>query len=275
MYNPISIAAAIHRYLEHDLVVKEDLFFANDCYHSNEHHSKFSNTSAHKCLEKINEELTKAHHALKTTSWLFITFGSAHIYKNKQTGEYVGNCHKQPAQLFSKELLRTDEMIMAWQQLIHKLQRCNNKLKIVFTVSPVRYIRDGIIENTLSKSRLIELVHTLCNQNSSVFYFPAYELVMDDLRDYRFFKADLVHPTEQAIEYVFEKLKDILFDDKTAALFEKIKDVIKAKEHRMLNHTTAHEQFKTTYLNRCIQLKKEHPFLNLEEELKHFTNIKI
>ena len=274
LYNPLSIATAMERYLDNTVLKNEDLFFANDCYHSKEHHGRFSDVSETDCLKKINTELTLAHHTLKTADWLFITFGSSFIYREKQSGECVGNCHKQPQQLFSKELLRTDEMNSVWQQLIPQLLKYNNKLKIVFTVSPVRYIRDGLTENTLSKARLIELVHTLCKQNTSAFYFPAYELVIDDLRDYRFYKSDLVHPTNEAIEYVFDKLKEAGFNQESFALFEKVKDVITAKNHRMLQQTPAYTQFKTTYLNRCLLLKKEHSFLDLVSELQHFSNSK-
>ena len=142
----------------------------------------------------------------------------------------------------------------------------------MFTVSPVRYIRDGVVENNRSKARLIETVHQLINEEN-VFYFPAYELVLDDLRDYRFYKTDLVHPSDQAIDYVFEKLKQALFDQKTSAVFEKIKDILTAKAHRPISeNSNAHQQFKATYLNRCKQLCDEYPFLALQEEAAHFGN---
>lgn len=270
LYNPHSIAAAIRSYLKNKTYTERDIFYAGDCYHSWEHHSRFSNTDAVTCLSKINQEISMAHDTLKSAGWLFITFGSAYSYKHKKNDQRIANCHKQPLQDFTKELLTIDEMVKEYRQLITELKQYNPQLKIVFTVSPVRYIRDGVIENNRSKARLIETVHQLTNEEN-VFYFPAYELVTDDLRDYCFYKSDLVHPNEQAIDYVFEKFVHALFDQPTREVFEKIKDIVNAKAHRPLQeNSTSHQQFKSAYLNRCKQLQKEFPFLILKEELTHF-----
>jgi hypothetical protein len=270
VYNPESIATAIRHYLTKKVYDEQDLFFANECYHSWEHHSCFSTTNAAACLSEINEQITQAHAALKNAGWLFITFGSAFVYRHKQTGKRVSNCHKQPQQEFIKELLTVNELVNIYKELIADLQKWNSQLKIVFTVSPVRYIRDGIVENTLSKARLIEVVHQL-KDDKKIMYFPAYELIIDDLRDYRFYKEDLVHPTDQAIDYVFEKLRASLFDETTTALFEKINDVVKAKAHRVFQEDTeSHQKFRSTYFNRCKQLQQQYPFLVLEEELDYF-----
>jgi hypothetical protein len=271
LYNPESIATAIRRYLTHQTYTEQDLFFARDGYHSWDHHSRFSTASAAACLEGINDQLTGAHEALKNAGWLFITFGSAFMYRHQQSGKRVANCHKQPQQEFVKELLTVEELVKTYKELITDLQTYNSRLKIVFTVSPVRYTRDGIVENTLSKARLIELVHQL-RDDEKVMYFPAYELVIDDLRDYRFYKEDLVHPTGQAIDYVFEKLRAMLFDETTNTVFEKVNDILKAKSHRVFQEDTeAHQKFKSTYFNRCQQLQQQYPFLALEEELSHFS----
>lgn len=272
LYNPYSVANALRSYLKNITITKQDLFIKDGTYHSWQHHSRFSDTDASACLSKINTEIQTAHEALKTTGWLFITFGSAYVYRHKQNGQRVGNCHKQPLQDFTKELLTIEEMVSDYKQLIAELQHTNPLLKIVFTVSPVRYIRDGVVENNRSKARLIETVHQLINEEN-VFYFPAYELILDDLRDYRFYKTDLVHPSDQAIDYVFEKLKQALFDQQTSAVFEKVKDILNAKAHRVMSeNSNAHQQFRTTYLNRCKQLGEEYPFLTLQEELEHFGN---
>jgi hypothetical protein len=271
LYNPQSIASSLYSYINKSLVKEQDLFQASGVYHSWQHHSQFSNASKDVCLQYINEEIQQAHAVLKKADWLFITLGSAYVYKHKQTDTYVSNCHKQPSQEFEKELLSLEKLLHLYKQLIADLQKWNSHLKIVFTVSPVRYIRDGVIENTRSKARLFELVHALTD-SEKVLYFPAYELVIDDLRDYRFYKADLVHPTDQAIEYVFEKLIQAAFDASTQQLFEKIKDVVKAKAHRVFQEeTTAHQKFRTTYFNRCKQLQQEFPFLTLQEEMEYFS----
>lgn len=272
LYNPHSIALAVSSYIENKGIDVQALFEVNGVFHSWEHHSSFSHTDSASCVTKINEQIHAAHRSLKNAGWLFITFGSAYVYRNKKNGKRVGNCHKQPLQDFTKELLSIEEIVKEYQQLVHVLQQFNPSLKIVFTISPVRYIRDGIVENNRSKARLIEAVHQLTN-TETVFYFPAYELILDDLRDYRFYKTDLLHPNEQAIDYVFEKLTQTLFDDQSFIIFEKVKEIIKAKLHRgMQENSQAHQQFKITYLNRCKQLQKEFPFLSLTEELSHFNN---
>jgi hypothetical protein len=271
LYNPDSLAKAFYRYINNDLMQENELFFANDCWNSWEHHSRFSDPDKQKCLAEINNNITKAHQFLKETEWLFITFGSAYSYSLNSSDKTVGNCHKIPQKEFAKSLLSVESILKEYSSVIKELQNLNPKIKIVFTVSPVRYIRDGIVENNLSKSILINAVHEIIKQNSNTFYFPAYELVIDDLRDYRFYKQDLVHPNEQAIDYVFEKMKNVFFSDETNILFDKIKDVIAAKEHRPFNESTEeHAKFRSTYLKRCESLQKEFPFLDLKDELKYF-----
>lgn len=268
LYNPSSIAIALRRYMTIDFVTEDELFFANDCWNSWEHHSRFSNPDKQKCLLEINKNISDAHVSLKNAEWLFITFGSSFFYT--KSGKLVGNCHKQPQKEFSKQMLSASEIVEEYKSLIYELRKFNPKLKIVFTVSPVRYIRDGVVENNLSKARLIDAVHQLKNEN--VFYFPAYELIIDDLRDYRFYKEDLVHPNEQAIAYVFEKFSKASFDDKTIALFEKIKEIISAKDHKPFNfETESHKKFLNTYLERCKKTQSENPFLDLTEEVKYFS----
>lgn len=271
LYNPASMAVALRRYIDNNAIQEHELFFANECWNSWEHHSRFSNTDKQTCLIEINNNIETAHNFIKQADWLFITFGSAFIYKINETGQLVGNCHKVPQKEFTKSLLNTNEIVANYQLLIQQLKAINNKLKIIFTVSPVRYIRDGVVENTLSKARLIEAAHALVQHNDTTFYFPAYELMMDDLRDYRFYKTDLVHPNEQAIAYIFEKLTDSAFTEDTKQLFEKIKDIITAHQHRPFQtDTQAHKKFKDTYSERCKRLQQEFPDLDLTNEIEYF-----
>ena len=271
LYNPSSIAVALRRYIENKGMQESELFFANDCWNSWEHHSRFSNTDKQNCLLEINQHIFSSHELIKNAEWLFITFGSAFIYKRNETNDLVGNCHKIPQKEFTKQLLTVAEIVSDYNKLIEELKQINTKLKIVFTVSPVRYMRDGAMENTLSKARLIATVHELGKVNSNTFYFPAFELVIDDLRDYRFYKIDLVHPNEQAIDYVFEKMMNATFDEETKQLFEKIKEIKTASSHRPFNlNSASHKKFKSTYLERCIQMQEKFPFLDLSDEVKLF-----
>lgn len=262
IYNPISISVALRRYIYNNKLKETDLFYANECYHSLEHHSRFSNTNKATCLITINKQITQAHEQLKKAEWLFITFGSAFVYKHSATNTVVNNCHKLPQNNFIKALLSINEIVDDYKLLMKELISFNSNLKIIFTVSPVRYIRDGIIENNQSKARLIEAIHQLLATHLNTYYFPAYELVMDDLRDYRFYKADLVHPNEQAINYVFEKLKQVVFDGESQLIFEKIQDIIRASTHKPFHSDTIlHQQFKHRYENKVLKLKDEYPYI--------------
>jgi hypothetical protein len=268
LYDPHSITAALRRYMRNEQMKAEDLFFANDTWNSWEHHSRFSDTDQKECLAAINDSISAAHERLKECKWLFITFGSAFVYW--RDGKPVANCHKIQQKEFSKKLLEASAITKEYRQLFEELKAFNPGLKIVLTVSPVRYIRDGVVENNLSKSRLLDAVHQLTNDN--VIYFPAYELVIDDLRDYRFYKEDLVHPNEQAILYVFEKFKAAAFSEEAIALSDKLGEVLKAMQHKPFQPAAeAHMKFRTACHLRCLELKKQFPFLDLEEELRYFS----
>ncbi len=272
IYNPQSISIAIQRYISNELYTEGDLFYANECWNSWEHHSRFSHPNKETCLAELNTQLNTAHHQLKQADWLFITLGSSFIYKHIESNQLVGNCHKVPQQQFEKLFLNSLDVIAEYKILIEKLKDFNPKLKIVFTVSPVRYVRDGVVENNLSKAHLLATVHQLVNDYSNLYYFPAYELVIDDLRDYRFYKADMVHPNEQAIDYVFQKLKDVLFDSGTIDAFEKVNDILRASAHRPFNNDSEEfKKFKLTYLKRCKELQEKNPTIDLKKEEAYFS----
>lgn len=268
VYNPSSIAIALRNISLNKKIKKDELFFANEHWNSWEHHSYYSHPNKGLMPQSINEDTLAAYQILKNGDWLSITFGSAFYYKRKDSGRIVANCHKQAQKEFTKHLLNVDEIVKEYSDLFEQLKILNTNLKVVFTISPVRYIRDGIVENNRSKAILIEAVHRLKEQHENVFYFPAYDLVMDSLRDYRFFKEDLVHPTEQAIEYVFEKFAETIFDAETKNIFERIKEINTAFNHRPLHSTStmAHQKFIETYKNKAKQLQAEFPFLNLNTD---------
>jgi hypothetical protein len=272
IYNPQSISIAIQRYISNELYTEGDLFYANECWNSWEHHSRFSHPNKETCLAELNTQLNTAHHQLKQADWLFITLGSSFIYKHIESNQLVGNCHKVPQQQFEKLFLNSLDVIAEYKILIEKLKDFNPKLKIVFTVSPVRYVRDGVVENNLSKAHLLATVHQLVNDYSNLYYFPAYELVIDDLRDYRFYKADMVHPNQQAIDYVFQKLKEALFDSETIDAFEKVNDILRASAHRPFNNDSEEfKKFKSTYLKRCKELQEKNPTIDLKKEEAYFS----
>lgn len=272
LYNPTSIAQALTRYLNDTPLKEEELFYTNEQWNSWEHHSRYSDADKDQCIKSINQEIAAAHKYLKEAQWLFITFGSSFVYKRKDTGNYVGNCHKVPASQFEKELLASEDIVKKYSDLILQLKKFNPNLKIVFTVSPVRYIRDGVVENNRSKANLITAVHELVDAFDHVFYFPAYEIVIDELRDYRFYKEDLVHPNEIAVNYVYEKLIEVLLDESTKKQQEKILELLNAMRHKPFNvQSEAHLRFKANYLARCKEIQKELPVINLKKEEAYFS----
>nr|WP_308199475.1 GSCFA domain-containing protein [Chitinophaga sedimenti] len=190
----------------------------------------------------------------------------------KENGQLVNNCHKVPQQQFTKKLYNAEEIITAIDNMMHRLFFVNRKVKILFTVSPVRYVRDGVVENNLSKAILLQAVHHLVNKFDRLYYFPAYELVIDDLRDYRFFKEDMVHPNEQAIQYVWEKFVTSSMDASTQELLKVVAEVSRARRHRPFNEDTAHHrQFLAHYAQKVRGLMEQHPYLHLQEELAYFS----
>ncbi len=204
LYDPLSISYALNSYIENKKFNDDDLFSNGDLWHSWHHHSVFSGMEKDVVLQKINQSQSAANSFLKNASCVIVTLGTAYNYQLKRNKESVSNCHKAPASLFKKNLMETAEIIACLSSTIKNLQAYNPDVTIIFTISPVRHVRDGVIENNRSKARLIDAVHSIKENNEHVLYFPAYELVIDVLRDYRFYKSDLVHANEAAVQYVFE-----------------------------------------------------------------------
>src|SRR6185312_4479646 len=203
LYDPQSIADAVFDYVNNKKYSEQELFELNGLWHSWKHHSQFSGVNKNDVLEKINQSQSRAHIFLKEAKILIITLGAAYNYILKDKRQNVANCHKAPSSFFEKNLLSTKEIIRHLIATCDTLHQFNGQLKIIFTISPVKHVKDGIVENNRSKARLIEAVHSIVEEKESAFYFPSYELVTDVLRDYRFYKDDLVHPNETATSYVF------------------------------------------------------------------------
>jgi len=252
LFNPSSIATALRSYLKPETRNTETQkpHLNNNLHFSLEHHGSFSSSTKEELESKINSSTIKAHQQLKEAKFLIITFGSAFAYRNIATDKIVANCHKLPQQEFKKELLSVGDIVADYRLLFEELKNFNPQLNIILTVSPVKYLRDGLVENNLSKATLLLAVNqllTLNSQLSTLNYFPSYELVTDDLRDYRFYKEDMAHPNEQAINYVWEKFSAVYFSEETNSLIKNIKDITQAAQHRPINgNTEQHQKFKQT-----------------------------
>jgi hypothetical protein len=274
LFDPLSVASSLISYIEPYLYEPKDLFFHNELWQSWKHHGIFSGTDQQIVLNKINQSQQAAHSFLKKADWLIITLGSSFSYMLKEQNRPVANCHRAPANWFTKKLLPIDEMLAVLDEALHRLFDFNPNLQIIFTISPVRHIRDGVIENNRSKARLIEVVHQLVNKFNRTYYFPAYEMVIDVLRDYRFYDMDLVHPNYMATNYVVENFMEYYVDPESRLLAEEIRKLVISRKHRALYpDTDAHRRFLKEQLAKTSELSEKYPFLNFETELEHFKTV--
>ena len=261
LYNPLSIASALRRLISAKPYGENDLFFDSGQWHSADHHSSFSDKDKSACLQKINSRLAEASENLRNARHLFITFGTAWIYEWAENGKIVGNCHKILAKKFKRRRLSVDEIVVEYDGLMCELRNFNPDINIVFTVSPIRHWKDGARENNLSKSTLLLAIDNLASPqpppkegeqagassfpplgelegavgSGVVVYFPAYEIVMDDLRDYRFYALDMIHLSDVAIDYIWERVGEAFFSKKTRKIVDEAMQINKAREHRPFN----------------------------------------
>jgi hypothetical protein len=283
LFDPASVCQSLVSYMQDRKYSADDLFYYNELWQSWNHHSRFSGTNKEQVLTNINVAQKEASFFLQDADWLIITLGSSFSYrltsegKDKSGVETVGNlgvanCHRAPAQWFQKHLLQITETIELLDNTLHQLFYRNRKLRIIFTISPVRHIRDGVVENNRSKARLIEAVHHLVNKFDRLHYFPSYELVIDVLRDYRFYSEDLVHPNYLATDFVLENFLHTFTDAATNSLVQEIKKLNIARRHKAQHpETGAHQKFLRAYLAQTKSLQERYPHINFKEELDYFS----
>ena len=268
LFNPLSIIRALNDIISQRTYTQADLFFHNEYWHSWYHHSDFSFRNPEESLHAINTSIAHFHEALKNTSVLILTLGSAFAYRHRHNNIFVSNNHRAPHQWFEKVLLPINTIQHELQTLFNQLQQQYPKLRVICTISPVRHIRDGVIENNRSKARLLEAVHNL--QNS--YYFPAYELVMDILRDYRFYDTDMVHPNYTATRFVWEHFSETCIAPEAKPLMEQLEQLYKARHHKPKDHgSLAHQHFMAQQAELCNTLQSRYPYLNLSEFVQFFT----
>ncbi len=231
LYNPASIASALHRIINDSEIAEADLLQHEELWHSWHHHGSFSRATKEECLEACNSKIHHAHSALKEASLLIVTFGTAWVFEHD--GAVVANCHKLPQQQFVRRRMSIDEIVFLWQPLLKELSTFNPKLTTVFTVSPIRHMADGAHGNQLSKSTLLLAIDQLTNQ--AITYFPSYEIVLDELRDYRFYAADMAHPTPLAVDIVWDRFQQAYM---TPAVIQQAH--LNAKQHKREKHIPLH-----------------------------------
>lgn len=253
MYNPLSIAHCLKRVAKGELFSKEELVLINGYWKSYSHHGDFRAEKPEECLQKINSALTNAHSFLSDAGFVVLTLGTAWIYRLKESGTLLANCHKLPSGLIERAMAGVEEVVHALDSAFDACKGLNPDLKFILTVSPIRHWREGYRDNTLSKAVLQLAVQEFCSRTSS-FYFPAYELLMDDLRDYRFYGSDMLHPSEEAVDYIWEMFGESCFSAATQALAEDF-----ARLYTMLNHRpfNPESQEYKKHLQKAERLKQE------------------
>ena len=278
LFNPVSVKNAIGDYISNKQYNEKELFLLNDVWNSWHHHSRFSGIAKEDALDKINNSIKEAHTFLKSANHLIITLGSAWLYTLNENvpahaGSVVANNHKAPASWFTKRLMRPDELYTDLNVLVEALQKFNPTLHIIFTISPVRHLREGLIENNRSKAVLIQAVHDLIEAQTNVEYFPAYEYVIDDLRDYRFYAEDLVHPNYTATNYVWEKLVETYFAVDTQMLMKQVAEMQLALHHKpFFAGSSEHQKFIHSCIEKGESLLAKHPYLSLQNHIHAFKS---
>ena len=271
LFNPDSIANTLSRYVQNKHVSSVELFEKNGLWNHWEFHSNLSCTSQEESLVRMNEAISSAHSFLKHAQWLIITLGSAYVYE-LEGGQIVANCHKMPASYFTKRMLDPEEIISTYTKTIAALKQFNHNLNITFTISPVRHLRDGFVENNRSKSVLIHAVNKLTSHQDYINYFPSYELVIDDLRDYRFYAEDMVHPNYQATSYVWEKFCTAAINGRSREVMKELDQLNMAFHHKPLHpDSTEHMKFKNKYKEITQSLAERFPSIDFSKEISHFS----
>ena len=274
LFNPASISMCIKRLVSGREFTSDELFPHGGLWHSYSHHGQFSGTSPESTLLKINERFRTSSSFLQKADILLLTFGTAWVYELKASGQIVSNCHKVPAQEFKRFRLTVNDIVTVMREALEQLQTVNPGVKVICTVSPVRHLNDGAVENQLSKAALLLAVDKLISGfgEEMCSYFPAYELMMDELRDYRFYGDDMVHPSTVAIDFIWEKFSDWLIDKESLELSEKVSSILQAKNHRPLNRNTpAFLSFIRNSLQQSRELAKKYSFLDFSAEIDYFS----
>jgi len=262
LYNPVSIKNSIELLSDNKPFTPQDLFEYNSLWQSFSHSSLFSYITPEGCLTKINGRFEKAAQFLTKTDFLLITFGTAWVFEDRKRGSVVSNCHKLPSAEFARRRLSVDEIVVEYSALILRLQNQFPNLKFIFSVSPIRHWKDGAHENTISKSTLLLAIDALQKQFKNVQYFPAYEIQMDELRDYRFYAPDMLHPSDVAIDYIWSRFADTYFDKATIGMIKEFEQLSTDLSHRPLQPgSEAFKKFMKSTEKKKLELLNKYPFL--------------
>ena len=269
LFHTIAIENLVTKSVRQVSFSEADVFFLNDRWHCFDAHSDLSDASIEHLIKNLNDGLKATRDQLSKSTHIIITLGTAWDYRNIKSDNIVANCHKVPQKEFSKELLSVDEIAESLQKTINGIRSVNQKAQVIFTVSPVRHLKDGFIENQRSKAHLITAVHEIIYNDATLSaaegYFPSYEIMMDELRDYRFYKSDMVHPNELGVDYIWEKFKDVWISKECYMLMDQVEAIQKGLEHKPFNpDSNEHKGFLKSLQTKITYLQQTYPFMEFK-----------
>lgn len=265
-YNPLSVQKGLEALMHKQAYEEQDLNFHNDLWFSFDHYTGFSSPDRDEALDRINHSLESAKTLLKKAGTLILTWGTSWVYSYNKTGQLVCNCHKIPAKEFTRTRLTSNEIVAAYESLLPKLLEFNSSLKILYTISPVRHWKDGAHGNQLSKASLLLAGDVLQKRfPEQFFYFPSYEIVMDELRDYRYYADDMLHTSDRTTAYIWEKFQQVLISESSSEIIRDLDPLLKMQEHRPMNMgSKSHRKMEDLLQEKIRKFKIRYPDLNLD-----------
>jgi hypothetical protein len=264
IFNPVSIEKIIHKAVNQELFTEKDIFFHNERWHCFDVHSDLNHSNKEVFLENINAILQETNNHIAKSTHIIITYGTSWVYRNLESNGIVANCHKVPQKEFKKEILSIETIEKSIQNTIELIKKINPNCNFIFTVSPVRHLKDGLVENQLSKAHLLSAIYQIlqseiCNLKSAI-YFPSYEIMMDELRDYRFYAEDMLHPSKVAIDYIWERFSKTTISEESHSIMEDVETIQKGLSHRPFNpNSESHQQFLSNLQDKMAKLQKRFP----------------
>lgn len=260
LFHPLAIENLMTRSINRTYYTEDELYFHNEQWCCLDVHSKLNQTSKQELLELINSQIDATYQYILNSTHIVITLGTSWVYRHIGTDAIVANCHKMPQKQFLKELLTIEQISESLETIVSLVRSLNPKVTFLFTVSPVRHLKDGFVENTQSKSHLLSAIHGLVDSSQQQYYFPSYEIMMDELRDYRFFNADMIHPNSIAIDYIWDKFKTVWLSNEAIDTLELVSSIQAKKAHQPFNlNSQAHQQFLLKLQSEIDVLSKKHP----------------
>lgn len=261
IFNPVSIEHLISRAVNNQMFTEADVFFHNDLWHCYQVHSELSHPDRIIFLDRLNQILNDFHLQILKATHFQITYGTSWVYRNTSSKTIVANCHKVPQSQFGKEILSVETIEKSIQNTVDLIRKANPNAVFIFTISPVRHIKDGFVENQRSKAHLITALHHTFDFRLSTFnYFPSYEIMMDELRDYRFYAEDMLHPSQTAIDYIWERFSENYISENSVATMEEVSGIQKALAHRPVNpNSEGHQKFLQNLQGKIETLQQQFP----------------